>query len=158
MNKFCGGCGNQLEDGAAFCNKCGRPGNAQNGVNNTTIINNYNNNIRVTYRNIALAIVFSFLTCGIYGWYWICMMTNDANYVSGENNDTSGGMVIVFSIITCGIYYIYWNYRMGKKLYEAGVRNGVNISDNSIIYLILSLFGLAIVSECLIQNDLNRFS
>ena len=36
MNKFCGGCGNQLEDGAAFCNKCGRPVNAQNGVNNTT--------------------------------------------------------------------------------------------------------------------------
>ena len=47
---------------------------------------------------------------------------------------------------------------MGKKLYDAGVKNNVAISDNSVLYLILSLFGLGIVNYCLIQNDLNKFS
>ena len=47
---------------------------------------------------------------------------------------------------------------MGQKLYVAGKMYGLDIADNSVLYLILSIFGLGIVSECLIQNDLNRFS
>lgn len=47
---------------------------------------------------------------------------------------------------------------MGKKLAEAGQRYGVAISDNSILYLVLGIFGLGIVSYALIQNDLNKFA
>ena len=47
---------------------------------------------------------------------------------------------------------------MGKKMYEAGKIRGKDISDNSVLYLVLSLFGLAIVNYCLIQNDLNKFA
>ena len=39
-----------------------------------------------------------------------------------------------------------------------GQKAGKDISDNSVIYLLLGLFGLGIVNYCLIQNDLNKFA
>jgi hypothetical protein len=84
-------------------------------------------------------------------------MTNESNTVS-DDNSVSGGLALLLTIITCGIYGWYWNYKMGQKMYNAGKRYNKDIADNSILYLILSLFGLAIVNYCLIQNDLNKFS
>lgn len=112
----------------------------------------------VENRSIALAIILSIITCGIYGLFWYAFMTNDANRVSGEYDSTSGGLTILYSLLTCGLYKIYWSYKVGKQLYNAGSNYGKNISDNSILYLILSLFGLSIISDALIQNDLNSFS
>ena len=43
-------------------------------------------------------------------------------------------------------------------MYEAGKNAGVNISDNSVLYLILSIFGLSIITYCLVQSDLNRLA
>lgn len=65
---------------------------------------------------------------------------------------------ILLSIITCGIYGLYWNYKMGKELYEAKCKKGMNASDNSVLYLILAVLGLGIVNYCLIQSDLNDFA
>ena len=106
----------------------------------------------------SLAIILSIVTCGIYGIFWIISLTNDANKVADRPTDTSAGMVILLTIITCGIYGIYWNYKMGQKIYEAGQRYNKQINDNSVLYLVLSLFGLAIVNYALMQSDLNKFS
>ena len=43
-------------------------------------------------------------------------------------------------------------------MYQAGQMHGKDISDNSVIYLVLSLFGFGLVNYCLIQSDLNKFS
>ena len=40
-------------------------------------------------RNIAVCIVLTLVTCGIYGIYWIVCLTNDVNTVSGDVNGTS---------------------------------------------------------------------
>ncbi len=109
-------------------------------------------------RNIAMCIILSIVTFGIYGLVWFFNMNSDARTVSGDNS-ISGGKAILFSLLTCGLYMIYWNYKMGKTIYQAEVNKGMqNCSDNSTLYLILSIFGLAIVSECLIQNELNKFA
>lgn len=112
----------------------------------------------VENRSIALSIILSIITCGIYGLFWYAFMTDDVNKVSGEYDSTSGGLTILYSLLTCGLYKIYWSYKVGKQLYNAGSNCGKDISDNSILYLILSLFGLSIISDALIQNDLNSFS
>ena len=65
---------------------------------------------------------------------------------------------LLLSIFTCGIYAIYWNYKMGKMIYMAGSKRNVSVSDNSIVYLILAIFGFGIVSYCLMQSDLNKFA
>ncbi len=148
-----------MDDNVSFCNKCGNPVDVHG--NATTVVNNYYNNTggsKVTNRNIVLSIVLSFVTCGLYLFYWMATVTNDANIVSDENSDTSGGMVVLFSLITCGIYTIYWYYKMGKKLYTAGLKSAKPISDNSVVYLLLGLIGFGIVNYCMIQSDLNKFS
>lgn len=159
MSKFCSKCGTELDDNTNFCHKCGNPtDNTQN--NNTTIINNIysSGNVPIiTKREIAISIILSIITCGIYSIYWFIAMTDESNTVSGDNS-LGGGLAFLLTLLTCGIYSIYWNYKMGKKMYEAGKRYNKEISDNSIIYLVLSLIGFSVVNYCLIQNDLNKFS
>lgn len=108
-------------------------------------------------RNIAVAILLSILTCGIYGIYWFITLTDD---VSRANDDPefTGVKAFVFTLLTCGIYSIYWNYKVGKEIYEANQKRGIQSSDNSVLFLILSLVGLSIVTYCLVQNDLNTIA
>ena len=157
MSKFCSNCGKEIPENSTFCPSCGTPIGGtnpnQNNSNNTSI-----NAPVLEYRDIAIAIILSIVTCGIYGIFWIISLTNDANKVADRPTDTSGGMVILLTIITCGIYGIYWNYKMGQKIYEAGQRYNKQINDNSVLYLVLSLFGLQIVNYALMQSDLNKFS
>ncbi|MGB4185942.1 MAG: hypothetical protein WBI88_09075 [Caldicoprobacterales bacterium] len=40
-------------------------------------------------------------------------------------------------------------------MYNAQVRAGVPANDNSILYLILSLFGVGIIAYAIIQSDIN---
>lgn len=112
-------------------------------------------------RSVAGLIILSILTCGIYHLYWMYVTTNEVNeYLSRE--DTSGGMVLVYGLITCGIYTIYWYYTMAKKLKAVqckslGKNNDIdNGNDDSLLYLLLSIFGLAIVASAIIQSNLNN--
>lgn len=108
-------------------------------------------------RNIVVQIILSLVTCGIYGIYWFITLTDDAA-VKAEDPTFTGGKAFLFSLITCGIYTFYWYYKMGKTMYTAGQKNGVEVSDNSVLYLILGLFGLGIVNYCILQSDLNKLA
>lgn len=48
----------------------------------------------IKQRNIALCIVFSIITFGIYALYWFVCLTNDANQESGQTDATSGGVAM----------------------------------------------------------------
>ncbi len=110
-------------------------------------------------RNIVTCIILSIVTCGIYGIYWEICIVNDLNIAADTPNDTSGGMVFLLTLITCGIYGIYWMYKAGGKVQEAQAKRGLpSDSNSSILYLILTLFGLGIVAYCLIQNELNKMA
>mgnify|MGYP002710538082 FL=1 len=54
----------------------------------------------VKNRNIALCIILSLVTCGIYGLYWFVCLTDDTNTISGEPG-TSGVVALVLTIVTC---------------------------------------------------------
>ena len=112
----------------------------------------------VKRRSIAVCILLSIVSCGIYGWYWLASMANDTTRVSGHEQDTSGGMVVLLSIVTCNIYHIYWMYKAGEKIDIARSRRGLPSQNNGIVYLLLTLFGLSIISWALLQNELNQFA
>ncbi len=152
MSKFCPKCGEEMEKDANFCSNCGNDSTKESKSKTNAAVSTM-----IQKRDIVLAIVLSIVTCGIYTLYWFVVMTDDANKIS-EDDSTSGGVSLLLTIITCGIYGFYWNYKMGKKIYDAGQNYNKNIPDNSILYLILSLFGFSIISYCLIQSDLNKFS
>lgn len=105
-------------------------------------------------RNIGLAILFTFITFGIYGIYWLVKITDEANELSGGKG-TTGVKALLLTIVTFGIYNFFWNYNMGKTMYAAQEQAGVTPKDNAVLYLILSLFQLTLVSYILIQSDIN---
>ncbi len=110
-----------------------------------------------TNRSIVLGIVLFFITCGIYGLYWMYVLNEEINSLSGENEATGGGMVILFSIITCGIYGYYWAYKMGERVDRIKTETlGMSSSSSSIVFLILAIFGLHIVNFALMQDTVNR--
>lgn len=70
----------------------------------------------VEQRNVALCVILTIVTCGIYGIYWLICLVNDLNYATGDVQSPSGGMVFLLDIVTCGIYGLYWCYKAGDKL------------------------------------------
>ena len=179
---FCPNCGAQVEDGQRFCPNCGADlaaanSNTMNGAPNmgfdagnqgynanpqgfdptTGYANNQMGNEffanYFTERNIALCIVLSIVTCGIYMIYWIYKLNEELNALAGEQEATSGGLVILFSFITCGIYLLYWNFKMGER---GDKIKGVYGGSTNVLYLILAFFGLRIVNYALMQDTINN--
>ena len=113
-----------------------------------------------TNRNIILCIVLSFVTCGIYGIYWMIKLNDEINLLDGTPDDTSGGMVFLLTLITCGIYSFFWMYKMGGKVdnIKAGMGNASGSMQSSVLFLILNLLGLGIVNYCLMQDTINKVS
>ena len=112
-------------------------------------------------RSLLTVIVLTIVTCGIYGIYWFISVTNEIENDLADKSDgccTNGISAFLLTLITCGIYGLYWWYKEAKRMAVLGEIRGVNISDNSVAYLVLSLFGLSIVSTALMQNDMNAIA
>ena len=67
----------------------------------------------------------------------------------------SPGVVILLSIVTCGIYLIYWFYKYGKLQAEMCQRAKMVVTDNSVVYLVLAIFGLSIIAVAIMQSQFN---
>ncbi|MBD3920541.1 DUF4234 domain-containing protein [Paenibacillus sp. PR3] len=113
--------------------------------------------VHVTQRNIAVSIILTLITCGIYGIYWFIVLTNDVGKLSGDHNFT-GGKHFLLTLVTCGIWSYVWAYQVGKQVQEAQRQRGMIASDNSILYLVLNFFGLGIVTYAIVQLDVNRLA
>ncbi len=184
---FCPKCGAQVAEGSQFCPSCGaqlvanqnsqpNPAQPQNNpyaqqgyapgygapqYNQGSVYGQQNYGapgmISFGQRNIAVAIILTIVTCGLYGIYWMVKLVDELNEASSEPNATSGVMVVLLSIVTCGIYSLIWLYKAGEKINRAkGMRNLPIDSNAGIIYLVLGVFGLSIVSYALLQIELNK--
>ena len=112
-------------------------------------------NVPVAPKNIVTCIILSVVTCGIYGIYWMVCLNNDIAALTGRQRIT-GGMLILLSIVTCGIYTWIWMYNQGTDIDALKTQRGVQSSGTAVLYLVLSLFGLGIVSYALMQNEINN--
>ena len=111
-------------------------------------------------RSIALAIIFSIITFGIYFLYWLYQLVKSWNYISrvqGRKPGMSPGLVLLLSIVTFGVFNIYYWYRISRQIAELDDRNGEPLEDHSIVCLLFALFGLGIVSASIVQNSLNFY-
>lgn len=111
----------------------------------------------VQQRSIALAIIFSLITCGIYAIYWFIVLTNEVGEASGDSSFT-GGKHFLLTLVTCGVWSFIWAYQVGKHIEEAQRQRGQLSADNSVLYIILTLFGLGIVTYALVQSDVNKLA
>lgn len=109
-------------------------------------------------RNIALYLILSIVTCGLFGLYWEYVLVNDTNTATGNTEGKNGIVVILLNLITCGIFWWIWVYKAGEGLDAVKAKNGGQSGNRGILYLVLSIFGLGIVAVALIQNELNELA
>ena len=145
-NGYCYNCGKPVSEEAVFCVNCGVSLKKEQ-----TYQNNVNTN-GIQERSIVKAIIFSLLTCGIYGIYWFISLTNEMNRAAGKPNDTTGGMAFIFTLLTCGIYGYFWAYKLGEKRDIIANEKG----SSNVVYLLLTIFGVGILVYILAQDTLNK--
>lgn len=109
----------------------------------------------VRERSVGLAIILSLITCGLYGLYWIYALTNEIGVLSGDRSFT-GGKTLLLCIITCGIYTLFWYYQVGSQLMQVQSNYGEIPKDDSLLYLLLGIFGFGIVSIAIAQSNVNK--
>lgn len=103
-------------------------------------------------RNIAKCIILSFVTCGIYMIIWAIKLAKDAVKVKDVNDDG------LLEILLCIFLPFVGCFLAEKKLDEGCRACGIDHKDNSILYLVLGIFGFAIIDFALMQNDLNKIA
>jgi len=110
------------------------------------------------HMDIALGIVLSLVTCGLYNVYWNYRQMLALNALLGrEEYDFAKWLLL--SIVTCGLYHIYYEYRMGSDIYAWLKEHGREASDNlPLIGLVLSLFGLTVIADAVYQHELNKLA
>ena len=72
-----------------------------------------------TNRGILKYLIFTLLTFGIYGMWFIYKMAQDMNTMCEDDDQNTGGLLafILLSFITLGIYAIYWWYKIAERTY-----------------------------------------
>lgn len=111
----------------------------------------------ITNRSVALSIVFSIITCGLYGIYWFYTITEDVSKLSGDR-DFVGLKHLLLTLVTCGIWSYIWAYQLGKHLEVVHYQRKQYSQDHSVLYLVLMLFGMGIITYALAQSEINKYA
>ena len=108
-------------------------------------------------RSIALGIIFSLLTCGIYALYWQYKQMETLNAWL-RRNEYSFWLWLLLSIVTCGIFGIYYEYKMASGINEIQHNNDWYVANNlAVICVVLAVFGIGIASLAIQQSEINKF-
>lgn len=107
-------------------------------------------------KEVALCIILTIVTCGLYGIYWMYTLTEDLNAIVPEQTATPGANVILFTILTCGIYGVYWLYVQGEKIDYVKRQRGLSSSYTGLVYIVFAFLGVGIISHALMQNEINN--
>lgn len=106
--------------------------------------------------DIAVGIILSLVTCGLYNIYWNYREFESMNALLGRR-EYRFWYWAVLSVVTCGIFHIYYEYKMGADLVRILKAKGHDANPNlPYIGLALSCFALTIVADAVYQHELNR--
>ena len=111
----------------------------------------------VKEKSIAVNVVLTFVTCGLYGLYWLYTIAKDLNDLCASQHQEKGPdpfLVVILSIVTCGIYHIYYMWKAGKMV-SSLTKNDQHLSDDSVILMVLAILQLSLVSYCILQSNIN---
>jgi len=104
-------------------------------------------------RNIALDIILTILTCGIYNLFVQSAQINALNSML-QSQKYQFLHWLLFCLVTCGLYHIYHEYRMSEDIARLVGRDP---GTDGLISVLLTSFGLHIVADAIQQTHINRF-
>lgn len=106
----------------------------------------------IRQKSIIAVLLLSILTCGLYCLIWIY---DTSAQLQGElKNANSPGTDLLLCLI-CFPYSFFWIYKTSKQIAEAEKNVGLPGTDNAVVNLLLTFFGLGLVSMLIMQGQLN---
>lgn len=108
--------------------------------------------IPVNKRKIGICVLLSIVTFGIYQIYWEYLLVKNTRAIQKDDSSCTGEMLC---LVFVPFYSLFWWFTRGKIVKDKFAEHGYSAIGNEIAYLILSIFGLAIVSMAIMQNDFN---
>jgi hypothetical protein len=106
-------------------------------------------------QSVPFVVIMCLVTCGIYTLIWIYQTSKLLRDYTADPSITPTADLLL-CIFTCGIYQLFWFYKLGQRIQSCGSIAQVAVNDNSMIYLLLSLFGMGVAAAAIAQSDLNR--
>ncbi len=146
---FCQKCGTSVPEGTRFCPTCGAAtdagysaGKEQTYYSNQQTAPAAGERLK-TDRGLAMYILLSIVTCGIYSYFFLYQIAHDVNIACEGDGEKTAGLLeyILLSIVTCGIYSLIWEYKLGNRLASNAPRYGMNFQENGTTVLMWVLFG-----------------
>lgn len=102
-------------------------------------------------RSIAVSLILTLVTCGLYNFYWQYRQMLAANEMLQQDKYRFLPWLL-FTLISCGLYHVYHEYRMSTDLAEL---LGRDPRSDGLIAVLLSVFGLSFVVDAIQQSHIN---
>lgn len=101
-------------------------------------------------------IVLTFITCGIYNIFWMYLARSEFKEFSGYS-DINPGLELLLNIL-CFPFFFFWIYKFSADIARYQAETGRYVNDNGVINLLLAIFGFGLISELIIQSQLNELA
>lgn len=106
--------------------------------------------------SVALGLVLTIFTLGIYNLYWNYRQMRSCNELLGRR-EFSWLFWLVLSILTFGLYHLYYQYQMGAAINEIQEEFDFPVTEGlPILSLVAAIVGVGVVADCIHQHELNR--
>jgi hypothetical protein len=104
-------------------------------------------------RNIAMDLIITILTCGLYNIFIQAKQIDAVNDILKQKKYDFTHWLLL-TIVTCGIYHCYHEYRMSDDLARAvpGVP-----SYEPIMVIVLLILGVLPIVDAIQQSHINRY-
>ena len=104
-------------------------------------------------RSVALGIILTLVTFGLYGFWWQHKKMRAVNQMLGKKK--YGFLLwLLFCVLTLGLYHIYHQYRMSEDVATA---RGRSESNDGLIAVVLCIFGLTLLVDAIQQSQINGY-
>lgn len=116
----------------------------------------------MTRRDPVMVLIFTYLTCGIYGLYWQYVTTEELANVSGRN-DLSPAMDLVISLLTCSLYMFYVYYRNAEIIDATLTARGIPHENKTqtVLLLVVASFVVGVTGwfpPFILQEEFNKLA
>jgi hypothetical protein len=104
-------------------------------------------------KNIALSLILTLVTCGLYNIYWQYQQILTLNDMLKEDKYHFWPWLLL-SLVTCGLYHVYHEYRLSEDIAKVCGRENRN---DGLIAIVLSVFGLSFIVDAIQQSHINAY-
>lgn len=105
-------------------------------------------------RSIVSVILFSIITCGIYGLYWMYQVAKELQLATGKSQ-FSPAIILVLGLFISPVGFVLLAMECNDRLNDIRAAKGMPPADNMVLWVVLGIL-LPIVQVALIQNEINQ--